>query len=142
GHVAYLAEQFIKMGARVELPLVQQEDNTRGDRLRKLYEALASIQPDVNHSLGEDVRQAVRDLMPGSTVFVLLAVADQTLPQAISSATGSGVRVVPLVYDALGFASGKNKTRVDSAVATEYLDQLRTAGTAPIVMPGYGSLTG
>lgn len=142
GHVAYLAEQFIKMGARVDLPLVQQEDNTRGNRLLKLYEALATIQPDVNHSLGEDVRQGVRDLMPGSTVFVLLAVADQTLPQAISSAAGSGVRVIPLVYDALSFAAGKQKTRIDSAVATEYLDQLRTSGASPIVMPGYGSVTG
>ncbi len=142
GHVAYLAEQFLKMGSKVELPLIETEDIYRGDRLRAIYEALAAIQADVKHSLGEDVRQAVRELMPGSTIFVLHAVADQTLPQAIVAAAGSGVRVVPLVYDASVFGSGKARTRVDSALDAGYLDQLRTVGASPVAMPGYASVSG
>jgi len=137
GHVAYLAEKFLKMGSKVELPQVQTEDVNHGDRLRRIYDLLAGISADVKRSLGEDVRQAVRDLMPGSTVFVLLAVADQTLPSAIVAAGGTGVRVVPLVYNAQGFLAFKHRVRVDSADSAEYLDKLRAAGATPIVMPGY-----
>lgn len=140
GHVAYLAEQFLRLGAKVELPLIQGDDSQRGDRLRQIYEGLATIQADVNHGLGEDVRQAVRELTPGSSIFVMLAVADQTLPQAIASAAGSGVRIVPLLYDAHSFEVDKPKSRIESAVAAEYLDHLRVTGVSPIVMPGYGSL--
>ncbi|MFI5387711.1 MAG: DUF58 domain-containing protein [Fimbriimonadales bacterium] len=141
GHVAYLAERFLRMGAKVELPQIPRDGNERGDRLHAIYDMLASIQADVNHGFGEDLREAVHDLMPGSTVFLLHAVAEQTLPPAIHAAIGSGVRIVPLVYDAHAFESGNGKRRVDSAVSPEYLDQLRAAGTSPIVMPGYGSLS-
>lgn len=141
GHVAYLAEQFLKMGARVELPLLTDSEKNRSDRLRELYEGLASIQADVTHSLGEDLRQGVRELMPGSSLFVLMSVADPTLPNAITATAGTGVRVVPLVYDAHQF-EGKRHGRVESATSSEYLDQLRAAGTTPIMMPGYGSMTG
>jgi len=138
GHVAYLAEQFLRMGSKVELPLLQSADSNHGDRLRALYETLAGVQADINHALGEDVRQAIRELMPGSTVFVLLAIADQTLPSVISAGAASGIRVVPLVYNANSFGPALRRRRVDSADAAPYLDQLRSAGANPIVMPGYG----
>lgn len=140
GHVAYLAEKFVRSGARVLLPLIEVPES-RGDRLTLIYEMLASIQADVTHGLGEDVHKAVSELVPGSTLFVLHAVADQTLPPAISAASGSGVRVVPLVYDAKEFVGDKPKTRVDSAADSGYLDQLRAAGTTPIMMPDYGSVS-
>jgi uncharacterized protein (DUF58 family) len=142
GHVAYLAEQFIRMGARVELPLLPVPSNPRADRTRELYEALATIQPDSDTSLGDDVHAAIRELTPGSTIFVLLAVADPMLPDTISSVNGSGVRVVPLVYDANRFDPGKRKTRPQSAASSEYLDRLRSGGASPILMPAYGSMTG
>jgi uncharacterized protein (DUF58 family) len=139
GHVAYLSEQLLRLGAKVELPLIQKQDVQRGDRLREIYEGLALVQADVSHDLGEDLREAVRELTPGSTVFVMLAIADPSLPKAITSVAGSGVRVVPLVYDAYGFDLGKGKSKIQSAAGSDYADQLRGAGAAPISMPGYGS---
>jgi hypothetical protein len=79
--------------------------------------------------------------MPGSSVFVLLTVADPTLPPAISGIAGSGIRIVPLVYDAQEFSTRKKKVTADPAVSTQFLDQLRAAGTTPIIMPGYGSVS-
>jgi uncharacterized protein (DUF58 family) len=140
GHVAYLSEQFLKMGAKVELPLISTNDAMHGDRLREIYEGLASIQADVSHGLGEDVREAVRTLTPGSSIFVLHAVADPTLPNAIASAAGSGVRIVPLVYDAAAFPQ-KSPLRQISATDPSYLDQLRAVGAVPVMMPAYGSVS-
>jgi uncharacterized protein (DUF58 family) len=140
GHIAYLSEQFVHLGAKVDLPQIELTEHPRGDRLMEIYEGLASIQADVHHGLGEDVREAARKLMPGSSVFVLSAIADPSLPPAISSISGSGIRIVPLVYDAANFGTEKKRVTADSAVSTAYLDQLRSAGTMPIVMPGFGSV--
>jgi hypothetical protein len=80
--------------------------------------------------------------MPGSSLFVVHAVADPTLPDAITAVAGGGIRVTPLVYDAYSFLTAKQKTSAMSAVATEYMDRLRSVGAPGIIMPGYGSITG
>jgi hypothetical protein len=140
GHVAYLSEHFVHLGAKVDLPQVELSDHPRGDRVMEIYEGLASIQADSHHGLAEDVREASRKLMPGSSVFVLLAVADPTLPPAISALAGSGIRIVPLVYDAHSFGTRKKRVTAEPAVSAPFLDQLRAAGTVPVIMPGYGSV--
>ena len=137
GHVAYLAEQFLRMGSRVDLPALQTGDNGYGDRLQAIYEILATVSADSEESLGSEIKKAVRDLVPGSTIFALHAVADPSMPSAIVTAARSGIRVVPLVYDGRSFAVFKNRINFESADAPEYLEDLRGAGTMPIRMPGY-----
>lgn len=140
GHVAYLADHFSRVGARVDLPLLPVKEERRGNRLREIQEALALAVADSNHRLGDDLRLAIEIIAPGSTLFVLHAVADETLPQSIGHVAGSGTRVVPLVYDAKGF--GRTTFSGISATSTAYLERLRAAGATPVIMPGYEGASG
>ncbi len=142
GHVAYLAEQLLHMGSRVDLPLLEQQSQWRGnehDRLNDIYEALASANPDRRQMVSDDLAEAARELPPGSTVFMLMVAADPGLPHAASQ-LGGGLRITPLIYRAEDFQLSRGQA-VIPASESGYLDQLQSHGAAPILMPGFGSIT-
>lgn len=134
GHAAFMAEQFLRQGVRVEFPGLESHAShySVAERINEIYEALAAVQEGTPASVGELALGAIEKLTPGSVLFVMLCVADGELPSAVSVVQQSGARVVPLVYDAREFEGG---ARLPSAADAEYLWSLRQAGAQPILMP-------
>lgn len=134
GHAVYLAEVFLRQGARVEFPGV---DSTAShgsvhERTHEIYEDLAGLQADSQETVGDHLGALFGVLPLGSVIFVMMAVADPSLLAAITRLNTKGVRVVPLIYDAEAFG-GKRGTV--SAADPGYMGALRDAGAIPTLMP-------
>ena len=139
GHTVFLAETFLRQGARVEFPGLEERGSHHSvaERTNEIYEVLASVHADSPLSVATQIAAASDGLPPGSVLFVLLAVADPDLPAALIRIQQTGTRVVPLLYDADAF---KGKQKVISATAPDYVRSLRSVGAHPIVMPTDGAL--
>ncbi len=134
GHAVFLAETFLRMGAKVEFPgLVNNPSHgSVQERTHEISEEIASIQADAKESIGEQAMALAGQFPPGSVLFVMLAVADATLVDAIQRLGATGTSVVPLVYDAAAFDP---RSRVLSATDPTFLGSIRDAGAAPTMMP-------
>jgi uncharacterized protein (DUF58 family) len=134
GHAAYLAEVFIRQGARVEFPGIDSSTSHGSvhERTHEIYEDLAGVQAESDITLGDQIQALVGVLPLGSILFVMLAVADPTFVSAISRLHSRGLRVVPLLYDAAAFGV---KRGVESATDPTYIGSLRDAGAIPTIMP-------
>lgn len=134
GHAVYLAEAFLRQGARVVFPGLDSAPSHGSvhERTHEIYEDLAGVQADSPETLGEQAATLVGVLPSGSVVFVLMAVADPTLLTAITRLSMKGTSVVPLVYDANAFGQ---KRGVISASDPGYMGALRDAGAVPTLMP-------
>lgn len=137
GHAVYLAEEFLRQGARVSFPGLEEKGSQASPQERKheIYETIASVQADRPEPVGAEIAGLASDMHPGSVLFVLLSVADEALPGAIAALHGRGASVVPLLYDARAYHGGN---RVRPATDPEYVFALRSAGAHPIVMPTEG----
>lgn len=136
GHLMFLAQRFLRQGARVELPQfgITSRSGSVDERLSLIAEALAGATVDSDRSLGQAVGESMSLLVPGSAVFVMNVVADQSL-LAIKTA-GSQIKIVPLIYDAHHFAA--NFKGGISAADGDYLNGLEHNGFIPVLMPAYG----
>jgi uncharacterized protein (DUF58 family) len=134
GHAVYLAEVFLRQGARVEFPGIDSATSHGSvhERTHEIYADLAGVQADSSETLGDHVNALFGVLPLGSVIFVLMAVADPTLVDAIARLHTKGTRVVPLVYDARAFGSRRDKV---SATDPAYIGSLRDAGSIPVLMP-------
>jgi uncharacterized protein (DUF58 family) len=137
GNIAFLSETFLRQGARVYLPGL--EDNASHfaphERIAQIYITLAGVEADSIRPTSDDIFESL-DLLPfGSVLYVLLAVAEPDLPDAIALATRRGISVVALVYDAFAFHEGKRSPDWTSAVDPTFLGALRGAGATPVVVP-------
>jgi len=134
GHVVYLAEAFLRQGARVVFPGLDNAPSHGSvhERTHEIYEQLAAIEADCPETLGDQAAALVGDLPTGSVLFVFMAVADRTLLSAISRLAAKGTSVVPLVYDANVFP---RKRGIVSATDPAYMGALRDAGGIPSLMP-------
>ena len=134
GHAVFLAETFLRMGAKVEFPGLDNNPSHGSvqERTHEIYEEIASIQADAKESIGEQAMALAGQFPPGSVLFVMLAVADATLVDAIQRLGATGTSVVPLVYDAAAFDP---RSRVLSATDPAFLGSIRDAGAAPTMMP-------
>lgn len=134
GHVAFLAEGFLRQGARVEFPGLESHAShgSPAERSNEIYELLAGVEANWSESVSEFLAAAAAKLPPGSVLFVLVSTQDPELPAAISAATAKGTIVVPLVYDPFVL---RRDARVKSAAEPAYIGKLRAAGTNPILMP-------
>lgn len=134
GHAAYLAEVFLRQGARVEFPGIDSSTSHGSvhERTHEIYEDLAGVLAESEHTLGEHAGALVGTLPLGSVVFVMMAVADPTLVIATSQLHSRGTRVVPLIYNAHAFGA---KRGVTSAADPGYIGALRDAGAIPTIMP-------
>jgi uncharacterized protein (DUF58 family) len=134
GHGVFLAETFLRMGARVEFSGLDRNPShgSQHERLNEIYEELAGLNADLEGTLLDQLGSAGIGLAHGSILFVLLAVADDSLPTAISSLSGKGISIVPLLYNA---RSLDGKTKVRPATDPAFLRELRAAGASPLIMP-------
>ncbi len=134
GHAAFLAEQFLREGTRVEFPGLEQNSShaSLSERTAQVYDLLARVEADQSTTVAEEVSQSARMLPPGSLMFLMIAVQELDLPGAIMHVGRRGASIVPLVYDPRKL---QPNGRVESAADPAYIQRLRGAGAAPIVMP-------
>jgi uncharacterized protein (DUF58 family) len=134
GHVLFLADVFVQQGARVELPGLDQQTShfLPMERIREISECLAIVSDDQSRAFSEDIARLQDRMPPGSVVFLLMSVADPTLPAVLPTLGTHGTTVVPLLYDPRVLAP-----RFSGVAATDegYISKLRAAGAHPIVMP-------
>jgi uncharacterized protein (DUF58 family) len=145
GHAVFLAENFLRQGARIELPGLETHASHLAphERVQEIYETLADVQADQSTSIGQDAAGLVGQFPPGSVLFVMLSVQDPLLIQAVAQLHSHGMQTVVLAYDAHAFESQAATKRrekrapsvLKSAVDPVYLEATRMAGAAPIVMP-------
>ncbi len=140
GHAVFLAETFLRQGARVEFPSLEASPSrgTATERVPEIYELLAGVQADREETVGTEVLAGAQGLPPGSIVFVLISVQDRDLLGVATELRGRGIHIVALVYDAAVFAKRKSPSRIPLAADPEYLEVLRSAGAQPVVMPVEG----
>lgn len=134
GHAVFLAETFVRMGAKVEFPGLDDAPShgSSQERIQEIYEELAGVQATSQLSIAEKASALAGTFPPGSVLFAFIAVADDQMPDAIQRLAAKGTSVVALVYDASKF---KNKGTVRSATDPMYLGQLRDSGATTVVMP-------
>jgi hypothetical protein len=137
GNVAFLAENFLRQGARVYLPGMDNQAShfAPHERLGEIYHSLALVNADSDRSLADDLAEAVQLASYRSVLYLLAAVAEPDLPDAVAHAVQNGVRVIALLYDANAFHRGKHRTDVPSVVDELFIGRLRSAGALPIVVP-------
>lgn len=135
GHAAFLAEQFLRQGAKVEFPGLEigGSHGSPAERANEIYELLAGVEANQTATVSESLAAVSVHLPPGSAVFVFVAVQDPGLAPAIADLGTRGTTVVPLLYDPRALVS--RMQRVPSAADPDYVWRLREAGAAPILMP-------
>lgn len=144
GHAAYLSEMFMRQGIRVEFPGLEDGRTTGShrERMSEIDELLASVEGDSPDSLGIHALRAKLDVPPGSTIFVMVAVADDTLVEAVGDLAQSGIQVVAMLYDADNFSLPSKKfAAIPNAASTEFMSKLEGMGAHTVVMPIEGMAT-
>jgi uncharacterized protein (DUF58 family) len=133
GHIAFIAENLLRQGARIELPGLDQvtSHGSQQERLAEIYDCLAALAPDGEKPISLQVAELSAQLPPGSILFVAVVLADYELPGAIRRFSSGGSSVVPLIYDATAF----DKKQPGSAAEPDYCRELRAAGASLVMMP-------
>lgn len=140
GNCTFIADVFLQQGAEVAFPGLETKRSrgTTEDRLAEVKTLLTRIQAVSEKGLGEIAAEVSGDLLPGSTLYALLAVADDTLPSAALALSAQGTRLVAILYDANAFASKRSPFRGTSATSPEYVAKLDAAGIQTIFVPMEG----
>jgi uncharacterized protein (DUF58 family) len=140
GHAVFLAETFLVRGARVEFPTIESSSSRSAahERINEIYGTLASIQADSESDVSEEAMSVLGLLPPGSVLFVLLAVADPGLVDAIAQLSARNLRVIPLLYDGNAYSVARHG-KIASASEPAYVGRLQGAGASPVVMPSEAS---
>lgn len=134
GNALFMAEQFLRQGARVSFPGLEDHasHNSAHERANEIYETLAGVNADRKDPVSTQVMVAAEQMASGSIIFVMLAVADPQLPEVLITLQSRGTRLIPLLYNSDEF---KTRNHPVSATRPEYVSDLRAAGALPIVMP-------
>jgi len=134
GNVVYMAEKFLVQGSRVEFPQFDTAPShgSQHERLNEVYEGVGRIEASNTRSLAEQVRAEASTLPQGAMVFVMCAVKEADLADAVRELAARGSVVVPLLYDAAEFDKARSK---DSAATPSFAESLRLAGGKPIMVP-------
>ncbi len=136
GHIAFLSDLFLRQGARIRLLGLDsgQSYGSNTERLAEIQLALVDVQADQSKKLSEDALEHVSALPPGSVVFIMQSVTDESLYASVSMLATRGTQVVALLYDAQAFSTKKDG-KIASATDPINVELLRSAGANPIVMP-------
>lgn len=137
GHVVYLAELFLRQGVRVLLPGLEEVHGPHNisDRLQEISEALAAYTSDQEFDLGAQIHALENELAPGTIVYVLTALPDESLVHAANQLMRSGTQVVALLYDAKAFVGRRQSVKQPTSLSPEFLGELQAHGISPIPMP-------
>jgi uncharacterized protein (DUF58 family) len=134
GHALYLAEQYLRAGAGICLPV--NEDGLAltshpEARVREVRDIMTDLHADSPATIAEDLTTARRSLSSGQTVVLTVAAQDSALPAAIASMPD--LYFVCLVYDVddYGPAGGGPARAADPT----FLARLESAGAEVHVMP-------
>lgn len=139
-NAAYLAERFVRQGAEVLLPGVEQGDmraRTAVERSVEVLTSLAGVEAEKEAPVSSQLTEAAEAVPPGGLIYVLLAVADPLLPAAISRVRVVGKSVVCLIYEPSRYVSKRRAAKLASASDAGYVEALALAG-AGIVLVGQG----
>lgn len=136
-HAAYLVENLLRQGARVEFPIYEDRANTLSprERMAEVMDLLAGIKADDISTLGEDILAMSPRLPSGCILFAMAGVADETLIDAARLCTARGQTLAPLLYNAEAFVPKGRKLRSTPATSPDYVDALRQAGARPGLVP-------
>ena len=120
-HAAYLADAFLRQGARVEFPVLEEPSRSinNQERMAEIMDLLAGIQADHPDSVGDEALACLVKLPPGSTVFAMLGIADRSLISAIPLVQAQGCQLVAMLYDAAAFVPKGRKLKSESATSPE-----------------------
>ncbi|MBS1706169.1 MAG: DUF58 domain-containing protein [Armatimonadetes bacterium] len=133
GHAVYLCEKFLKMGASISFPTLENHSesyHTYEERAQQIAHLMAMVEADRPDALSTEIL-SLGASVHGGTMYLMLAQADPSLPGVLSRIPG--VQKVCLVYNPQEYSA---RTRLDvSAAKPEYLEELRRAGCEIIVMP-------
>jgi uncharacterized protein (DUF58 family) len=130
GNVVFLAETFIRQGAKVYLPNLDEltSHSNPVERIQEIYMTLATVSADKELPPFQDIEAAMSVLPFGSVIYVLMAVADDAVLPALQTARQDGFEMVALIYDAEQFTHRLSKARVRSAADPSFAESLRRAG--------------
>jgi uncharacterized protein (DUF58 family) len=133
GHAVFLAENLLRQGARIELPGldVNASHGSQHERLNEIYESLAGVEADKDFTVGQAAAGLSGAFPPGSILFVLMSVADESLIGAIGALSFRGTLICPLLYDPRQY---EPNIRMRPATDPSFVRELRAAGTNPILM--------
>ncbi len=136
GHVAFVAEQLVRLGARVHIAGDIAPPDASGStesKLTQIYETLTYVSSDKVESLAHAVLAAAGDMAEGSAIYILIAVQDLALPDVLAKLPN--VQKLCLVYDADSYLPRGSKKKISSAAQPVYLEQLRNSGASVELMP-------
>ena len=136
-HAAFLIEDLLRQGARIELPVYEDQARTLAprERMAEVMDILAGIQANSPTTLGEDIMAAAPRLPAGCILFAMAGVADESLIEAAHFCTARGQVLAPLLYNADAFVPKGRRLRSMPASTPEYVDSLRQAGARPSIVP-------
>jgi uncharacterized protein (DUF58 family) len=137
GHLAHICGRVLRQGIRVQFPSVEDNEGALSplEREHEVLRYLAMLNADQPKSMAEEILSSMRNIVPGATVHICIAVADPKMPEAIDALRRSGHAIVALVYDAAAFDNSRRLNPVDSAANPRFLDMLRGAGAMVREMP-------
>lgn len=134
GHVCYLAREYLRKGARVYFPTLEEPNSgswSESVRQDEVDELLATIQPDSPTSIANQLTEIRHRFQPGQTLVLLLTVADPGLPAMLRQL--ADLHRICLIYDAYCYAPARFPGR--SAADPSYMEELRVAGATVVLMP-------
>jgi len=136
--VAFMAQEYLRMGAQVEFPTLEAPGSRSSPQLRlgEIYHMLAGIDANGSLTLGDEITRSMSGLAPGSVVFALIACVDETILQAARSLRASNARIVALLYDASAYyRRGLMPGSMRSATDATFVSMLEQAGIESRIMP-------
>ncbi len=137
GNVVYLAEMLIRQGAKVYLPNLDEitSHSNPMERIGEIYSTLATVSADKEHPPYLDVEAAMAVLPFGSILYLLMAVADESVIPVLRSARQAGLEVVVLLYDATKFQPKASRVAVRSSVDLAFAEEVRGVGAQTVLVP-------
>jgi uncharacterized protein (DUF58 family) len=150
GHALFITDAMLRQGAQVSFLGIDEGTGyaSHHERLAEVALSLAGVMADSSETLAEQVGKASQELSPGSILFLMQAVVDENLPDAVKQLAARGIQTVALLYDPFALAAEHdhrapaNRTRVREARRAEFaaanllnVERLRAAGAVPIIMP-------
>ncbi|MFQ3588434.1 MAG: DUF58 domain-containing protein [Fimbriimonadaceae bacterium] len=141
GHAAYLMGSMVRQGIDVRLIGVDSGPPALDPSQREwqILMGLSQLEADDPAPMSVQIRRMWHELIPGSAVYLLLAVPDEGLPDVIRDLQRNGHTVLCIVLDAASFQPDA-KSPVPNAADPDFLGALRDAGAKVFVTGAAGGV--
>lgn len=135
-HLAYLSDRMLRNGSSVVLPTIElgaTHTASPHERSQEILVSLADVTSETNETVGEELMRAAAVMGFGSHIYVLVAIADETLVNSVRHLVGRGVRVTALLYDAEAYS--KLLKSQESASSNRFSEMLSASGALVVRVP-------